>query len=85
MKTTTNKKNRFIDLKLPLGCLLMFYGIVLGIYGMITDSAFYQKSLGVDINLDWGALMLLVGLILIGAYYFSNRKETIAMAVEIEK
>jgi len=61
---TENKKS-FIDLKIPLGGLLVFYGIVLGLYGLFTGKDLYQKSLGINVNLIWGAVMLLLGVILI--------------------
>ena len=38
------KKAKFLDLQLPLGGLLTFYGIVLTIYGLFTKPEVYQKS-----------------------------------------
>lgn len=58
-------KNSFIDLKIPLGSLLVFYGIVLDLYGLFTGKDLYEKSLGININLVWGTVMLVFGLILI--------------------
>jgi membrane-bound ClpP family serine protease len=55
------KKGHFLDLKLPLGGLLGFYGLVLGLYGLFTDEKTYQKSLGINVNLIWGAVLLVIG------------------------
>ncbi len=50
-----------LDLKLPIGCLLSAYGVLLGVYGLLTKKEMYAKSLGLNLNLVWGVLMLLIG------------------------
>ena len=65
----TEHKPRFLDLKLPLGCLLAFYGVVLTIYGLFTNAEFYKKSFGIDANLIWGIVLLIVGGIILIAYF----------------
>jgi len=54
-------KGHFLDLKLPIGWLLSAYGLLLGIYGLVTNKEMYQKSLGFNLNLVWGVLMLVIG------------------------
>ena len=54
-------KGHFLDLKLPIGWLLSAYGLLLGIYGLATNKEMYQKSLGFNLNLVWGVLMLVIG------------------------
>jgi len=54
-------KGHFLDLKLPIGWLLSAYGLLLGIYGLATNREMYQKSLGFNLNLVWGVLMLVIG------------------------
>ena len=54
-------KGHFLDLKLPIGWLLSAYGLLLGVYGLVTDKEMYQKSLGFNLNLSWGGLMLVIG------------------------
>lgn len=55
------RKAHFLDLKLPIGWLLSAYGLLLGIYGLVTKKEMYQKSLGLNLNLLWGILMLVIG------------------------
>jgi hypothetical protein len=50
-----------LDLKLPIGWLLSAYGLLLGIYGLVTKKEMYAKSLGFNLNLVWGILMLTIG------------------------
>ena len=56
-----------LDLRWPIGALFTALGLVLGGYGLATagDPAHYARSLSVNINLWWGLVMLLFGLILL--------------------
>ena len=40
-----------LDLRLPIGALFTALGLVLIIYGAISDPAIYVRSLGININL----------------------------------
>jgi uncharacterized protein YhhL (DUF1145 family) len=53
-----------LDIKLPIGLLFTIMGIILTIYGVITnsDAAMYEKSLQININLSSGIIMLLFGI-----------------------
>lgn len=50
-----------LDLKLPIGWLLSAYGVVLTVYGLVTKKELYEKSSGININLWWGILMVIIG------------------------
>jgi hypothetical protein len=67
-------RGHFLDLKLPIGWLLSAYGLVLGIYGLVTDKEMYRKSLGFNLNLLWGILMLAVGGGFLLAAFFKKDK-----------
>ena len=58
-----------LDVRLPIGGLFTALGLLLGSYGLATagDAAHYARSLSVNINLWWGLLMLVFGLLLLGA------------------
>jgi len=58
-------ESHFLDIKLPLGWLLTFYGVVLSTYGLFTKGAMYAKSAHLNVNLIWGTIILVVGLILL--------------------
>jgi type III secretory pathway component EscS len=55
------KQGHVLDLKLPIGWLLTAYGLVLGVYGLVTKKEIYEKSLGFNVNLLWGIVTLLIG------------------------
>jgi len=55
------KQGHALDLKLPIGWLLGGYGALLTVYGLLTKKETYAVSLGINVNLIWGILMLVVG------------------------
>ena len=58
-----------LDLRWPIGLMFSFFGALLIIYGAMTNSSpMYQLSLGKNINLIWGIVLLVFGvLMLLGA------------------
>jgi hypothetical protein len=65
-----------LDVRIPLGLMFLVTGALMAIYGLFTQgSAIYEKSLGMDINLIWGSLMFVFGLVL---YLFGRRPRRLA-------
>jgi hypothetical protein len=60
-QATGMRQGHVLDLKLPIGWLLSAYGLLLGIYGLVTKKEMYAKSLGFNLNFVWGILMLVIG------------------------
>lgn len=54
-----------LDLRFPIGLLLAIVGLVLSCYGALTDASLYQRSLGINVNLYWGFVLLITGSILL--------------------
>ena len=54
-----------LDLRYPIGGLFVVLGAILAGFGLATrdDAAMYVPSGGVNINLWWGLVMLVVGVI----------------------
>ena len=50
-----------LDLRLPIGLIFSLFGVMLVIYGFVSDPAIYQASLGINVNLDWGLVLLAFG------------------------
>jgi hypothetical protein len=58
-----------LDVRWPIGGLFTITGVLLVVYGLLSDPAIYQKSLGINVNLWWGlALSVFGGLMLLFAY-----------------
>jgi uncharacterized membrane protein HdeD (DUF308 family) len=55
-----------MDIRLPIGAMFTIFGLMLSIYGVATKGdAMYQKSDGIDINVYWGLLMLVFGVLML--------------------
>ena len=52
-----------LDIRVPLGMLFAILGVLLAGYGAASDASIYQKSLGYNVNLVWGVVLLVVGLL----------------------
>jgi uncharacterized protein YhhL (DUF1145 family) len=50
------------DLRIAIGALFTVYGVLLALYGVLADKAQYARSLGFNINLIWGVVLLVFGL-----------------------
>jgi hypothetical protein len=58
-----------IDLRYPIGLLFVIFGLLLVIYGLFNGTAAYSRSLGINVNLWWGLIMLLFGGLMFFAAY----------------
>jgi hypothetical protein len=54
-----------LDIRLPIGLMFTIFGVLLSVYGIAGDKTIYARSLGVNINLWWGMVMLAFGLIML--------------------
>lgn len=59
-----------LDIRVPIGMLFLILGVLLIAYGLISDSAIYARSLGVNINVWWGACLTAFG----AAMFFFGRR-----------
>jgi multisubunit Na+/H+ antiporter MnhG subunit len=63
-----------VDIRIPIGLMFSILGVLITIFGLLTmpDGEMYQKSLGVNVNIIMGILMLIFGLIML---FFSLKKK----------
>ena len=54
-----------LDLRLPLGLIFAIFGVILVAVGLVGGPAMVAQSLGVNINLWWGAVMLVFGAVML--------------------
>ena len=56
-----------VDIRIPIGLMFTIVGIIISVFGFFTnsDAAMYQKSLGINVNLIMGVIMLIFGLIML--------------------
>jgi len=53
-----------LDLRKPIGYFFLLLGVILVSQGLLTfsNTAMYVRSLGININLVWGAVLIVFGL-----------------------
>lgn len=56
-----------MDLRKPIGYFFLLLGLILAVYGMITkgDAEMYHRSLDLNINLIWGGVLIVFGLVML--------------------
>jgi len=55
-----------LDLRLPIGLMFSIFGVMLVAYGLMSDAGIYARSLGINVNLWWGVVLLAFGLVMLG-------------------
>jgi hypothetical protein len=55
-----------LDLRLPIGLMFTIVGALLVGFGLVSDEAIYARSLGINVNLWWGLVLLAFGLSMLG-------------------
>ena len=54
-----------LDIRLPIGLMFTLFGVLLVVYGLVSDKAIYQRSLGMNVNLGWGVVLLIFGVVML--------------------
>jgi hypothetical protein len=55
-----------LDIRTPIGLMFVTFGLLLAGYGLVTSgSDLYQRSLGHNINLSWGLVLLAFGAVML--------------------
>lgn len=49
------------DIRLPIGLMFGLLGVLLLGFGLLSDPEIYRRSLGINVNLIWGAVLLVFG------------------------
>jgi uncharacterized protein YybS (DUF2232 family) len=65
-----------VDIRIPIGLMFSIVGLIISVFGFFTrsDTGMYAKSLGLNVNLMMGVLMLVFGLVLL---YMARKKKKI--------
>lgn len=63
-----------VDIRIPIGLMFTIIGVLISIFGVFTvsNTEMYHKSLGINVNIIMGLLMLVFGLVML---YFARRKK----------
>ena len=51
-----------LDIRIPLGLLFVILGLLIALFGLAGPKDLYARSLGINVNLWWGLVLLLFGI-----------------------
>jgi len=55
-----------LDVRTPIGLMFTIVGVILTVYGAATHgSPMYARSMGTNVNLWWGGILLVFGLLML--------------------
>jgi sulfite exporter TauE/SafE len=63
-----------VDIRIPIGLMFTIVGVIISVFGFVTmsNAEMYHKSLGINVNIIMGILMLIFGLTML---FFAFRKK----------
>ncbi len=68
-----------MDIRIPIGLLFVVLGLILAAFGVATlqDTELYARSLGRNVNLWTGLLMLVFGMVMLLFPYLARKKNAV--------
>jgi len=54
-----------MDIRVPLGAMFTLLGLLLAAFGAFGDKSIYAQTLGIDVNLYWGLVLLVFGIFML--------------------
>jgi hypothetical protein len=62
-----------LDIRTPIGLMFAILGVLLVVYGFISDAAIYERSLGMNVNIGWGVVLLVFGIVMTALGKFGGK------------
>jgi hypothetical protein len=47
-----------LDIRIPIGLMFGLIGLILVVFGLVSDAGIYRRSLDINVNLTWGWLLV---------------------------
>ena len=66
-----------LDIRYPIGLMFTLVGALMVVFGLATGSntELYQRSLGININLIWGVVLLVFGVLMLFLAISAKKKQ----------
>jgi len=64
------------DIRLPIGLMFGLIGMLLLAFGLLSDPELYRRSLGINVNLIWGAVLTVFGASMLWFAHRAQRRRT---------
>jgi hypothetical protein len=64
-----------LDIRTPIGLMFLIMGLILVAWGLISNPEIYFRSLGINVNLLWGFVLVAFGSIMTGMAWKASKKK----------
>jgi hypothetical protein len=54
-----------LDIRVPIGLMFSVFGLLLTSFGAFSNRAIYRASLGINVNVIWGLVLLVFGVVML--------------------
>lgn len=54
-----------LDIRIPIGLMFGIIGLILMVFGVFSDPEIYRCSLGINVNFNWGCVLLAFGVFML--------------------
>jgi hypothetical protein len=54
--------------------MFSLFGLLLVAYGLVSDPRIYERSLGTNVNLGWGLVLLAFGVVMLALAFRARRR-----------
>jgi multisubunit Na+/H+ antiporter MnhG subunit len=62
-----------LDVRWAIGGMFAILGAILAVYGLVSSPAIYERSLGINVNLWWGLVLLVFGVLMLVFAFRASR------------
>ena len=63
-----------LDIRIPIGLMFGMIGLILVVFGLISDPKIYERSLNINVNLIWGWLLLAFSALMLRLAHRARRR-----------
>jgi hypothetical protein len=65
-----------LDIRIPIGLMFSVFGVILTVFGAVSngDAMYDRHSLGINMNLGWGCVLLAFGIFMLTLAYVASHK-----------
>jgi hypothetical protein len=65
-----------LDIRIPIGLMFAIFGLILIVFGWFSDPSIYELSLGINVNLGWGCVLLVFGVFMLTLAWLARKRKT---------
>jgi hypothetical protein len=62
-----------LDIRIPIGLLFGIFGAILIVFGFVSDPDIYKRSLGINVNLWWGMVLVVFAAMMLGLAWRASK------------